>query len=167
MEFTRQADLSLISDDSRYIPSSANPLVFHLHGDMDYPLTMVLTEKDYLDFIFNMNNLEGGPLIVPKIIRKSFAMSSQLFMGFTLNDANSRILVRSVAGFLSIVDPPYSLAIMPSPSTNMSGESITKVRNYLDKYAKNVFRLKIHWSDLFMFSIQLRDSFYKFRVSLR
>jgi hypothetical protein len=165
IEFTRRAEIPFLSDDRMYVPSSANPLVFHLHGDMDYPLTMVLTEQDYLDFIFNMSNLERNPTMIPGIIRKSFATSSQLFIGFTLNEANSRILFRSVAGFLSMVEPPYSVAIMPSPSTSTDGENIIRAKNYLGGYGRNIFGLKIHWWDPFMFSIRLRDSFNKFRAS--
>jgi hypothetical protein len=165
IEFSKRAEIPFLSDDRTYVPSSANPLVFHLHGDMDYPLTMVLTEQDYLDFIFNMSTLDRNPIMISPIIRKSFATSSQLFIGFTLNDANSRILFRSVAGFLSIVEPPYTIAVMPSPYTNRNGENVTKTKNYLNDYARNIFRLKIHWSDPFLFSIQLRDSFNKFRVS--
>ena len=103
-------------------------------NNMDYPITMVLTEQDYLDFISNMSNLDLSSIIIPRIIRKSFAMSSQLYIGFTLNNANSRILFRSIAGFLSMVEPPYSAAIMPS--MNMNRESITKAKNYLDGYAE-------------------------------
>ena len=101
IEYARRAEILFSSDDRVYLPSSANPLVFHLHGDMDHPLSMVLTEQDYLDFIFNMSNLERNPIMIPCIVRRSFATSSQLFIGFTLNDMNSRIMFRSIAGFLS------------------------------------------------------------------
>jgi len=165
VEFAKRADILFLSNDRMYVPSPANPLVFHLHGDMDYPLSMVLTEQDYLNFIFNMSSLDRNPIMIPGIIRKSFATSSQLFIGFTLNETNSRVLFRSVAGFLSMVEPPYSVAIMPSPSTNTSLENITQAKKYLAGYARNNFRLKIHWSDPFMFSIELRNSFNKFRAS--
>lgn len=62
------------SDDSKYVPSSANPLVFHLHGDMDHPLTMVLTEQDYLDFISNMSNLDLSSIIIPRIKDRKYVL---------------------------------------------------------------------------------------------
>ena len=44
---------SSISKHSKYKPEK--PLVFHLHGDVNTPQSMVLTEKDYFDFIINFN----------------------------------------------------------------------------------------------------------------
>jgi Caspase domain/SIR2-like domain len=38
-----------------YKPTPDNPLVYHLHGDIDYPHSIVLTERDYYDFVFNLN----------------------------------------------------------------------------------------------------------------
>jgi TIR domain-containing protein/SIR2-like protein len=163
IEYVRRAEILFVSDDRRYVPSPANPLVFHLHGDMDHPHSMVLTEQDYLDFISNISNSDRNPIMLPGIVRKSFATSSQLFIGFTLNDMNSRILFRSISGFLSALEPPYSVAIMAPPSAAANGKNVAQAKNYLDGYAKNTFKLNIHWSDPFMFSIELRNSFNKFR----
>jgi SIR2-like domain len=71
IEYTRRADIPFVSDDRKYAPSSANPLVFHLHGDMDHPLSLVLTEIDYLDFIFNISNSDRNPNMIPAIVRRS------------------------------------------------------------------------------------------------
>jgi hypothetical protein len=37
--------------DSSYEPTVANPVVFHLHGHMDTPESMLVTEDDYLDYV--------------------------------------------------------------------------------------------------------------------
>jgi hypothetical protein len=163
IKYAKQADIVFASDDRTYVPSPANPLVFHLHGDMEHPRSMVLTEQDYLDFVSNMSSLDKNATMLPGIVRKSFATSSQLFIGYTLKDINSRIVFRSIAGFLSIIEPPYSVAVIPPPADS---KNVTQARNYLDGYARNVFNLKIHWSDPFMFSITLRNSFNKFRQQI-
>jgi hypothetical protein len=163
VEYAKRAEIPFISDDSAYVPSQANPLVFHLHGDMDHPQSLVLTEQDYLDFIFNMRSLDRNPIMLPAVVRRSSATSSQLFIGFTLNDMNSRTLFMSTAGFLSAVEPPYSVAIMPTPSIGTNGKSVAQAKNYFDRYARNAFNLDIRWSDPFMFSIDLRNGFNKFR----
>lgn len=47
---------SLFDRDSRYnLSDGATPLVYHLYGDMDIRASMVLTKKDYIDFIINLN----------------------------------------------------------------------------------------------------------------
>jgi hypothetical protein len=165
-EYSKQAQIVFHTDDSAYMPSPANPLIFHLHGDMNHPRSMVLTEQDYLDFRTNMNNLDRNPTMLPLIIRKSFATSAQLFIGFTLNDMNSRIMFGGIADFLSTVEPPYSIAIMPPSSDNARDRSVAQAKNYLDGYARNMFKLNIYWSDPFMFSIKLREGFTKFRQEI-
>jgi hypothetical protein len=163
VEYARRAEILFVSEDPVYVPSPANPFVFHLHGDMDHPLSMVLTEQDYLNFIVNMNSLDRNQIMLPSIIRRSFATSSQLFIGFTLNDLDSRILFMSIGGFLSVVESPYSVAIMTDYFNNANDKDIARVKGYLSGYAKTTFDLNIHWSDPFMFSMQLRNGYEKFR----
>lgn len=163
LDYARRAEIPVISDDHAYTASSATPLVFHLHGDMGHPLSMVLTEQDYLEFMLNMSNLDRNPAMLPSLIRKSFATSSLLFIGFTINDTNSRILFRSIFEVLTTVEPLYSLAVMPPPyATTNSGDPV-QAKNYLAEFARNMFKLNIRWSDQFIFSVELRNSFNKFK----
>jgi hypothetical protein len=37
--------------DPAFVPTPANPVVFHLHGHIGLPESLVLTEDDYLDFL--------------------------------------------------------------------------------------------------------------------
>jgi hypothetical protein len=71
-----------------------------------------------------------------------------------------------IADFLSTVEPPYSIAIMPPSSDNARDRSVAQAKNYLDGYARNMFKLNIYWSDPFMFSIKLREGFTKFRQEI-
>jgi hypothetical protein len=144
-------------------PSPAKPLVFHLLGDMDYPKSLVLTEQDYLEFVSNISNSDTNPTLLPSIVSSSIAKSSQLFIGFTLNDMNSRILFKCVAGFSSAVQPPYSVLIMPRPSPNCSEKNIAEATLFLKSYARSRFDSDIRWSDPFMFSIELRNSFNRLK----
>jgi hypothetical protein len=163
MEYAKRAEIPSVTEDSKYIPSSANPLVFHLHGDMNHPLSMVLTEQDYTDFIFNMSDLDKNPKVLPGPVLRSFATSSQLFIGYTLKDMNSRIVFRSIAIFLATVEPPLSVAIIPPRSTNVSNKNASQAQKFLDEYARNMFKLNIYWSDPFIFSIELRNRFNRFK----
>ena len=44
-----------------YKPSQDKPLVYHLHGELNNPQSMVLTETDYLDFLINLSKEEILP----------------------------------------------------------------------------------------------------------
>ena len=54
-EELRTAGISSVFDKGRmYNPTAAEPLVYHLYGDLELPQSMVLTEKDYFDFLINI-----------------------------------------------------------------------------------------------------------------
>ena len=48
--------------DSSYEPTVANPVVFHLHGHMDTPESMLVTEDDYLDYVAVSRERKGHPI---------------------------------------------------------------------------------------------------------
>ena len=48
-------NIKSVFEKNEYKPSSERPLVYHLHGHINYPRSMVLTETDYLDFIINLS----------------------------------------------------------------------------------------------------------------
>ena len=50
---------SVFEQEPNYKPTPANPLVFHLHGAMDVPESLVLTEDDYLTFLARMAGTPG------------------------------------------------------------------------------------------------------------
>lgn len=88
---------SIFAKGSKYKPARDTPLVYHLHGDMDIPQSMVLTERDYIDFIINIS-IEGEKAILPAAILKELATSSLLFIGYNLEEMNFRIIFQCVLG---------------------------------------------------------------------
>ncbi len=79
-----------------------NPLVFHLHGVIDLPATMVLTEDNYIDFLVSLNGKDGlsGDIkkipVLPSEIANIFSAKHLLFLGYSLNDINLNVLLRSL-----------------------------------------------------------------------
>jgi hypothetical protein len=47
---------SILDQASDYKPTEDRPLVYHLYGDMAAPESMVLTERDYFDFVINLHS---------------------------------------------------------------------------------------------------------------
>ena len=54
VEYANENEINskLYDKDADYKATSANPLVYHLYGDIDHPSSLVLTEKDYIDLWF-------------------------------------------------------------------------------------------------------------------
>ena len=58
---------SIFEGESTFEPSVANPVVFHLYGDMSVAESLVLTEDDYFDFLIDVS--EELRRIPPRIQR--------------------------------------------------------------------------------------------------
>jgi hypothetical protein len=77
--------------NSDYEPTAANPLVFHLYGHMKNINSLVLTEDDHLDFLFNVARDHKRVL---GCIDKALSTTVVLFLGYRLSDLDFRVLLR-------------------------------------------------------------------------
>jgi hypothetical protein len=128
--------------DSEYKPTESRPLVYHLHGSIDVPQSIVLTERDYIYFLINLSKDEK---LLPTPIRKALASTSLLFIGYSLGDINFRVIFQ---GIMSIVKPHFqlpSIAVQLPP--NFDDDKKEKIMKYLNRYTKNMFKVRIHWGD--------------------
>jgi TIR domain/SIR2-like domain len=162
-QYAKRSGIDSLFDVKNYKPKISSPLVYHLHGDMDEPISMVLTETDYLEFFMNMGT-ENGNHILPRLIQQTLVNSSQLFIGYSLQDLISRILFGSIARFWASVAPPMALGVI-SPDM-IAGDNYSAAKNYLDGYAKDILKLQIYWSDPFIFSNQLRNRLNEFKKNI-
>ena len=78
---------------------------------------MVLLERDYNDFVINLNR--ASEKIIPTYIRVELLTSSLLFIGYSLEDINFRAIFQ---GFLSFLEKDFSrprfLVHLPPPILN-------------------------------------------------
>lgn len=74
-------------------PSPDHPLVYQLFGHVQEPATMVLTEDDYFDFLIGFASRRD---MIPEAVRRVFADTALLFMGFRLDDWDFKVLFRSI-----------------------------------------------------------------------
>jgi hypothetical protein len=148
---------SSVFDNPEYRPSEYKPLVYHIHGIIDLPQSMVLTERDYIDFIINLSKDEK---LLPTMIRKALAATSLLFIGYSLEDINFRIIFQ---GIMSMIKSPFqlpSIAVQLPPSLTeddtLTEEKREKALRYLDDYTKNMFKVRVYWGDAKEFAEALR-----------
>jgi hypothetical protein len=92
-----EAEPSPLSDGT-YIPTPANPLVYHLHGHRELPESLVLTEDDYLDFLVA---LAREPDLLPHLVTRALAAHSLLFVGYRLADWDFRVVHRGIVSSLA------------------------------------------------------------------
>jgi hypothetical protein len=144
---------SLFGRGSKYKPTPDTPLVYHLHGDMDIPQSMVLTERDYIDFIINIS-IEGERAILPSAMLKELATSSLLFIGYNLEEMNFRIIFQGVLG-LQVGDlRETSVAVQLPP--RLTSDKEKKALKYLQEYTKGM-NVHVYWGNISDFCRELRQ----------
>jgi hypothetical protein len=75
---------------------------------------MVLTENDYIDFIVTLSKGDNNS-ILPSVIRRTCADTILLFIGYSLEDINFRIIFRNIIDFLGIRFELRSTAVLLAP----------------------------------------------------
>jgi hypothetical protein len=111
-----------------YHPSGNEPLVFHLHGYLEIPESIVLTENDYLDFMIKLSDVEHP--ILPSDVNDALALKALLFVGYSLADWNFRVLFRSI--FNSIRSMTNFIMAVQLRPTDVKSEK--DAMSYLGKY---------------------------------
>jgi hypothetical protein len=145
---------------SKFQPSISQPLVYHLHGEINIPQSMVLTENDYIDFIVTLSKSNGNS-IIPPIIRRTFVDTILLFIGYSLQDINFRIIYRNISDFLGSRSQLRSIAVLLPPY--ISSNNIDQAQKYLDQYTKDMFKIQVYWADASEFTRELRIRWDEFR----
>lgn len=138
--------------DGGFVPSVANPVVFHLHGYNPLAESLVLTEDDYLDFLVNISR---DDTLLPPSIQKAFVGTSLLFIGYRIADWNFRVLLRSLARFMEGGLKRTHFAVMTPPTASEALKQ--KAQNYLSEYYENI-DVRMYWGTAteFVKDLQLR-----------
>jgi hypothetical protein len=149
---------SVFDNGTQYLPTEARPLVYHLHGIIDQPQSMVLTEDDYIDFIVNLSSNND---IIPHAIRRLLVTSSLLFIGYSLEDMNFRIIFRGIVDYLGVRYQLASVAVLIPPSGISENEQID-AQKYLERYTRKMFNTRVYWGTGNEFSSDLRKRWNEF-----
>jgi hypothetical protein len=150
--------ISIFDRENQYMPTSARPLVYHLHGIIDKPQSMVLTEDDYIDFIVNLSSNND---IIPPAIRRLMATSSLLFIGYSLEDINFRTIFRGIVDYLGARYQLASMAVLLTPSGVIESKQ-NEAQKYLERYTRKMFNVRVYWGTANEFSSELRKRWNEF-----
>ncbi len=140
--------------DQGYNPTPANPLVYHLLGQHDYPESLVLTEDDYLNFLVNITT---ETYKLPPRIQRALAGSSILLLGFNPLRPNFRILFRSLMAATDTVRRPIGVTVQLPPLADSFKESAReKVQAYLTDYFDQT-SMRVYWGTTKQFINELHQ----------
>jgi len=163
----------LVEDLGKYSaekPTPESPLVFYLHGSVDVPSSILATEDDYIDFMVSLAN--RGPreiAVLPHWVRRSLGQTTLLFIGYSLNDWNFRVLMRHLMKQQNILrsDQYFSVSIqIPPHSTLISPDKRDKAKQFLSDYLGTT-AISILWctADTFLDELHRRVTAARNRIA--
>src|SRR6476620_2994003 len=143
--------------NSSYKPSVQEPLVYHLHGYLEVPESIILTESDYLDFMVRLHEPENS--ILHPEITIALASNALLFIGYSLADWNFRVLFRGLfSGLKSMANLIIAVQLRPNDVIDE-----TNAIKYLRKYFGSIlatsgnFKVRVYWGEATEFATELRE----------
>lgn len=97
-------------------PTVDSPIVFKIHGDIDRPETIVITDEDYIQFVLRMSNKDPYDPI-PLTLKYYLTGWTTLFVGYSLLDYNLRLLFKTLRWKIDSASVPemYSVDFHPDP----------------------------------------------------
>ena len=131
-------------------PSPANPIVYHLHGHLDVPESLVLTEDDYLDFLVAVSRDEQ---LLPHQIQRALAGTSLLFVGYRLSDWDFRVIHRGL-----VMAGEQSLRRL---SVTVQLPRDAPAQSYLNKYF-GAMKVRVYWGSASDFMRELRARWHDY-----
>jgi tetratricopeptide (TPR) repeat protein len=144
---------------SEYGPTESEPLVYHILGRTDEPNSMVLTERDYTEFVTNLTKDER---MLSMYVRKALATNTLLFIGYSLEDIAFRTIFQSFSSGISYNVYNNVMTLVPPPGAKDENRTSSQ-RHYLEAYAKNLHKLTIYWGSASSFCYELKDRWKKFQ----
>jgi hypothetical protein len=143
--------------DAGYQPTTENPVVFHLHGTLGYPPSMVATEDDYVDFLVNLSRDLANPptqtgqkAILPLPIHGALTSNMLLFVGYSLSDVNFRVILRGLVGSLDLSEVVDGVAIQYAQNDP------EELLQYWEAYFARSLKLQVFWCTAEQFAAELR-----------
>jgi hypothetical protein len=131
-------------------PTPERPLVYHLHGLIDLPESLVLTEDDYVDFLVNIASAD----VVPPRIREALADSMLVFLGYRIADWNFRVLYRGLVERIDSSGRRLNMTVQLQPQGVLG--SAEAARDYLERYY-HWMKVRVFWGDVGEFMTALRE----------
>jgi SIR2-like domain len=97
-------------------PTVESPVVFKIHGDIQQPETIVITDEDYIQFVLRMSNKDPYDP-VPLTLKYYLTGMTTLFVGYSLLDYNLRLLFKTLRWKIDGASVPdmYSVDYHPDP----------------------------------------------------
>ncbi|GIH95800.1 hypothetical protein Psi01_64300 [Planobispora siamensis] len=140
-----------------WAPRPDTPLVYHLHGSLHDPRSIVLAEDDYLEFLTSLA-MEGsavGPRMLPPAILAALTQRPLLFIGYSLQDWTFRVLFGALLRAVPGINRRRHVSVQLAPPLNAVPERVRELQQQIARYYEG-WRISIFWGTAEDFCAELR-----------
>lgn len=123
-------------------PSTEKPVVMHLFGTDDDPLSMVLTEDDYLDYLACISR--DYEYLLPTSVNEALASTTLLFLGYRLEDLDLKVIMRGLLTNLDLERWGMLHVAVQIESSVVDEAVVEEVTRYFQKYFANS-KIDVYW----------------------
>ena len=125
-------------------PTPEKPLVYHLFGHLDWPLSLVLTEDEYFDFLLGSTANQSK---IPSVVRTHLTSTALLFLGFNMDDWYFRVFFRMIFAIQGHKQLKfYSHAMAQVEPDEGQTRDVQRARKYLEKYFSSE-NISLYWGN--------------------
>jgi len=143
---------SLFEQRPDYEPTVEAPLVYHLFGNDLEASSLVLTEDSYLDFLVRISAEQER---IPPTIWAALANSTLMFMGYSLNDWEFRIIMRGLVATREQRRNFKHVAVQLDLG-DVDEEHVEAVQSFLQQYFQGA-EINVYWGSMQQFVAELRE----------
>ncbi len=135
-------------------PTPDEPVVLHLFGTDEDPLSMVISEDDHLDYLSRLSR--HHEYVLPTGVSAALARTTLLFLGYHLHELDLKVLLR---GLLSHLDSTQwrrlHVAVQVDARADEKGVS-EEVQRYLEAYFGDS-QIDVYWGSTQQFVADLHS----------
>jgi hypothetical protein len=134
-------------------PTPDRPLVYHLYGRLDDPETLVVTEDDYFAWMSAWSRRRKS---IPPAVAKALTARSLLFLGYSLDDWDFRVVFQSIKCFGGSTLLRQNLHV----GVQLAPENPTIEPEAAQEYLESYFgedKVSIYWGEIRQFLDELRN----------
>ena len=155
----RDAPAAFTDAEAAWQPSVDEPLVYHLHGTLAEPESIVISERDYLEFLINLTmERDGGRRrLVPDKVLPALTRKALLFVGYSLRDPSVRMLFHGLVETVTSVQRRRHVSVQVDPlPADLAPDVRRRAMDYLTTYFDEL-EITIYWGTVDDFCAELLD----------
>ena len=143
-------------------PSREKPVVMHLFGTDEDPLSMVLTEDDYLNYLACISR--DYEYLLPTSVQDKLASTTLLFLGYRLEDLDLKVILRGLLPNLDIKRWRNLHVFVRIESTVVDQSKLEEVTHYFQEYfSKSNINIDVYWGSAQQFVAELHARWQEYK----